>query len=470
MTSRTQSPASERGAVLVHTAFALLALVAFTTFVADYGVLWLSRRQAQNSADAGALAGALALAFDDPTDHTSAGLGKKNAHQLATTNLVYGGAPDVDIDNDIEILCPGCANQCPNGSPNTCIRVDVFRNQARGNPLPIFFGGLVGLSQQGIRATATAEITGANSIRCLLPFALADRWSDNTDNNIDDVSFPGDSNTGTDGWTPNDVFEGATTTPSGADFYTAPYVDNHTGWTVAGDYGRQMIVHAKHNQFSAGWSNIVNLPGSVGNDDTRYDIAYCNPTPVGIAAEDETCSGYSPGGTTVAQAAAGCLGVQTGWAQGPVGQGVSTGGGGDTSLVDQDPTAVWSDSVNAGPGGLAGGVVDGNGELNMNSPRIRPIVVFDITHYMNNSGCPSGGGSGCTVKVVNIVGFFVEGVCSDVKAAGRLDTGMDCFEGPGEHPSSQVVGRLMTIPGSNIDGGGDPVSDSTFVQIVRLIR
>ena len=41
----------ERGAVLVHVAIALVALIAFNGLVIDYGILWLARRQAQNSAD-----------------------------------------------------------------------------------------------------------------------------------------------------------------------------------------------------------------------------------------------------------------------------------------------------------------------------------------------------------------------------------------------------------------------------------
>ena len=56
---RDTSHSSERGAVLVHVAFAFLALLAFTTFVVDWGVFWLARRQAQNAADAGALAAAM---------------------------------------------------------------------------------------------------------------------------------------------------------------------------------------------------------------------------------------------------------------------------------------------------------------------------------------------------------------------------------------------------------------------------
>ena len=60
MTSGLSSRHSERGAILVQVALALLALVAFTMFVVDYGVFWVGRRQAQNAADASALAGALA--------------------------------------------------------------------------------------------------------------------------------------------------------------------------------------------------------------------------------------------------------------------------------------------------------------------------------------------------------------------------------------------------------------------------
>ncbi len=55
----------ERGAILIQVAISIMALTAFTAFVVDYGVLWVARGQAQNAADAGALAGAIALAFDD---------------------------------------------------------------------------------------------------------------------------------------------------------------------------------------------------------------------------------------------------------------------------------------------------------------------------------------------------------------------------------------------------------------------
>ena len=73
MTARkTSGVDGERGAVLIQVAVALLALLALSAFVFDYGVMWASRGQAQNSADAGALAGAISLAFDSPTDQTAA--------------------------------------------------------------------------------------------------------------------------------------------------------------------------------------------------------------------------------------------------------------------------------------------------------------------------------------------------------------------------------------------------------------
>ncbi len=56
-----QHAKSERGAILIMAAVCLFVLVAFSAIVVDYGILWTSRGQAQTSADAGALAGALAI-------------------------------------------------------------------------------------------------------------------------------------------------------------------------------------------------------------------------------------------------------------------------------------------------------------------------------------------------------------------------------------------------------------------------
>src|SRR5262245_29907584 len=77
---------SEGGAIIIHVAFALLALIAFSAFVIDMGVMWVSRRQAQNAADAGALAGAVAL-LRDGSSSTEAG---KSALQWSSNNAIFG--------------------------------------------------------------------------------------------------------------------------------------------------------------------------------------------------------------------------------------------------------------------------------------------------------------------------------------------------------------------------------------------
>ena len=152
-------------------ALALLALLALSAFVFDYGVMWSSRRQAQNSADAGALAGAISLAFDSPTDQAAA---RARAIAMATENQVWGQAPSV---TDGDVTFPVCPPGTP-GPTDTCVKVDVFRNQARGNALPTFFAHLVDITSQGVVATATAQVVPGSTTNCLRPWAVVDRWQE----------------------------------------------------------------------------------------------------------------------------------------------------------------------------------------------------------------------------------------------------------------------------------------------------
>ncbi len=89
---KRQSPASERGAILVYAALTVFVWLGLATFVVDYGVLWASRHQAQNAADAGALAGALARAYDD-FDDPPAALGPTVLSATASRTVTASGAP-----------------------------------------------------------------------------------------------------------------------------------------------------------------------------------------------------------------------------------------------------------------------------------------------------------------------------------------------------------------------------------------
>src|SRR6478672_5265330 len=149
-TKRVQQVMSdERGAVLVQVAIAILVLTAMATFVVDHGILWVSRGQAQNAADAGALSGAIARAYDELTDPpASNGKAYSSAIGAALANNVWTAAPTAQV-----------SWTCPAGVAGSCVRVDVYRNGEFGStPLPTIFGKLLNISSQGVRATATARV------------------------------------------------------------------------------------------------------------------------------------------------------------------------------------------------------------------------------------------------------------------------------------------------------------------------
>jgi hypothetical protein len=362
----------ERGAVIIHVAIALIALLAFTAFIIDYGLMWVSRRQAQNVVDSAALAGALASIHDGGTEAVV----NLAAQHFAASNPIWGQGNSA-ANVDVSLSGPGNSIP-PCGEDEGCVRVDVFRNTPdredviRGNSLPTYFAHLVGIDTQGVRATATAEIASGNAIKCLLPFGIIDRWADNYDELVDTTYYPNDGLMGTAGWTQNDKYQ-----PIEGDVYVPPYNQNpnHTGWTVGGDYGRQLIIkEGSMNNYSTGWARRIDLPDSTGANDYSWDIRNCNETPIGIATLEEPCA-PAAGGDTTGREINGCVSASTGMAQGPTVQ------NGITPLIQQDPNAAWS-STATGPSGQTGAVVDGDGELNMGSPRVRPIVVIDIDHYI----------------------------------------------------------------------------------------
>jgi hypothetical protein len=302
----------------------------------------------------------------------------------------------------------------------------VFRDTAHGNPLPMFFGPLVGLTKQDVRATATAQIADANAVRCALPWAVADRWAE---------TQPG-------GWTMQSVYQPP---PSGGDAYIAPYASGHTGWTIAGDYGRQLIVHMPTAGFRAGWAGAIGPTLLLGQK-----ISGCDETLVGIAQESETCVDAETK-TEVQQARDGCrvIGPWQPYLAWPA----------VAELVQQDSFARWDPTVQVGPpGSPPGGVVDNTDSINMSSPRIRPLPVFDLNYYLTSCS-PSS--LTCVVKIVNVIGFFVEGTC-DIVAATDCD--------PAIPLTDQVVGRIVHLPGAFVGPAGMPVHDSSFVKTIVLVR
>ena len=78
----------ERGISLLYVTFGFMAFFAATTLAIDVGMLTTARSQAQNAADAGALAGAIALALDDWDDRGPDGPAVQAAISAASENTI----------------------------------------------------------------------------------------------------------------------------------------------------------------------------------------------------------------------------------------------------------------------------------------------------------------------------------------------------------------------------------------------
>jgi Flp pilus assembly protein TadG len=431
----------ERGAILIQVTVAMLGLLAFLTLVVDYGVMWMSRRQAQNSADAGALAGAIALAFDDPTDFSDTGPAKQSAHVAALANKVFGVAPDNNVSTDITFYGPGHAALCPDGDVGaTCVRVDVHRTAARGNPLPTFFARLMSITSQDISATATAKVLSGASVTCMRPFAIIDKWDEfgahagehDYDHGVPDPDF--DPFTSTFDKYP--INGGGPPIPPEDDYYVnaANCQPNDplctpvagTGWrpfaddgVTPVDYGRMVEIHTgAQDQTSAGFFQPVRLhPGDAGATDYCNNIKSCDPA--------------------VSNAIGQTIFTENGNMVGPTDHCLFTD---PDSLYNKDPSAHWDPNF-FGPG--QGAVVSDDFAPNQ-SPRIVPLPVISPEEYFSTD--PNGHTS---LVIHNILGFFIEDQV-----------------GHGGHTVTR--GRLITVPADDV--GGSVISNSSFLRKIILIR
>src|SRR6187200_265306 len=94
---------NERGMSFVFVGMGFMAFLAATTLAIDVGMFMTARNQAQNSADAGALAGAVALAFDDFNNRAASGPAVRSALTASKSNTVVGGQVDVQ-PGDVQFL------------------------------------------------------------------------------------------------------------------------------------------------------------------------------------------------------------------------------------------------------------------------------------------------------------------------------------------------------------------------------
>src|SRR5436190_2362175 len=433
----------ERGAILIQVAISILALTGFTAFVVDNGVLWVARGQAQNAADAGALAGAVALSFDDvdypPTTTRPFNSAKLTALCASRSSSCPTAAP---FANPVWPSQTGASSwvdvffDCPPGFSGRCVRVNVYRNGSNGSvALPMFFGPLLGITSQGVRATASARVMNASAVNCMRPFSVADKWNEFY-SPIDQYNHY-DSTGNVLAGTPDQYLPPSS--GSAGSGYRAIGTPNDIGAQVTLMMGNP----TNNDPVMKGWSLPLRLPDGLGG--------YLS----GGNADQEAIAGCKAGTVTIGD----YLSLENGAMTGPTASGFR-------DLYDKDPGATFTTSTT--PPSVQGGCVPSCGPI---SPRIVPVAVFDMdefqwrratskwgaevytdanggTHLLPGGRCP-GTGNSC-VRVVNILGFFAASITN-----GNPKT---------------VIGNLMSVPGTLVSGTPGLSDDASFLHIVQLIR
>ena len=342
----------ESGMALVYMAIGFMTFMAASTLAIDVGMFMTARSQAQNSADAGALAGAVALAKNDWDDRTPTGPAVQGAISTAKKNIVIGTAPsvlatDVTFPND------------PSGNP-TRVHVKVYRTTGRDTAVRTLIGPLFGMPTVDIAASATAEVSPANAMTCVKPFMIPDKWAENVDKN--------GNPTGT--WSPSseyNAFDNKGVPMATPDVYRDANNSSYTGYTVANDVGKQLVLRAgTGDEINPSFYYSWKMPGDTGGDFYRQNIANCNTS-------------LMKWGDGITQ--------EPGAMAGPTIQGIE-------ELIAKDPSAQW-DSVckcviNSNFGGST-------------SPRVFPIPLYDPAYYAEGKA----NGRVADFRIANFLGFFV---------------------------------------------------------------
>jgi hypothetical protein len=336
----------ERGMSLVFVGVGFMAFLAATTLAIDVGMFATARSQAQNSADAGALAGAVALYFDDYDDRSTSGPAKQNAMVAARANQVISSEVDVTPADVTFPLSPA--------GLNNRVKVRVFRTGDRGNPVDTLMGRFFGVVDVDIEAEATAEASQANAMTCVMPFTIPDKWLEKQ----------------TPDWDADDTFEmwdhhGDPLDPADV-YYPATDKATYTGYNAERDKGTELMIRAgTGHDINPSMYFSYAIGGVTGASEYRWNIANCNQTIMGFGD---------------------LLLMEPGNMVGPTVDGVD-------ELLAKDPDAYWDKTYNKPVSKM------------YPSPRVVAIPLYDPVYY--DTGKKNG--RYADLKVANYLGFFITG-------------------------------------------------------------
>lgn len=372
----------ERGMSFIFVGMGFMAFLAATTLAIDVGMFMTARSQAQNSADAGALAGAVALLFDDFDNRSSSGPAVQSALEASRGNEVVGAQVDV-TPSDVTFLVG------PQGISNR-VRVNVFRTVARGNAVPTLMGRYFGVSRADVTATATAEASPANAMTCVKPFTIPDKWTERQD--------PG-------GWdslnSTFDMVNNKGVPLANPDVYVPADQTGYTGYDQERDRGMELMIRAgTGNNITPSFYFSYAMGDITGGSEYRWNIANCNTTMMGWGD---------------------LLLAEPGNMVGPTTQGID-------DLIARDTNAYWDRSANRAV------------STNNPSPRVIVIPVYDPVYY--DTGKRNG--RDADLKVANYVGFFVEGRSGN-NVYGRITPVSGLYRGNGGPAPSGAFPKAIRL-------------------------
>lgn len=376
MTRTLRLRRDESGMTYVFIGLGMMAFISASMLAIDVGMLMTARNQAQNSADAGALAGAVALFYDDYDDRSATGPAVTNAIAAAGANQVMSGVVSV-TPADVEFLNDAA------GEPNR-VKVSVRRTAGRKNPVATLIASYFKMKTADIGATATAEVAPTNAMTCVLPFTIPDKWIERQTPEWDeDDGFDVADNKGNPVANP-DVYNGPDD--------PAPY----TGYDAERDKGFVLTLKADNgSKIAPSFYQAWDFPGSnSGAEDYRANIGTCNTAVMGYGQEFVA----KPGNMV-----------------GPTQQGMN-------DLIARDPDAYW-DAPNKK-------VVSSMHP----SPRVVAIPLFDPVFY--DTGKRNG--RNASLKFVNYLGFFIEDMRGN-EVIGRITPIGGLRKGAGFGPSPTVA-------------------------------
>jgi Flp pilus assembly protein TadG len=338
----------ESGMSYVFIGLGMMAFLSASMLAIDVGMLMTARNQAQNSADAGALAGATALLFDNYTDRSASGPAVTNAINAATGNPVMAKNVSV-LPTDVTFPLD------PSGEPSR-VKVTVRRTASRGNPVSTLIAKYFGVTNTDIGATATAEVSQANAMTCVKPFTIPDKWNEAQ----------------TPPWSMDDTydaFDNKGRPLANPDIYIPATQPGYTGYNQESSRGQKLVLRAATGEnitVSFYFSLAMGKPVITGGAEYDWNIANCNKT-IYYWGDPLT---QEPGAMT-----------------GPTIQGAE-------ALIAKDPGAYWDTSTNRVKGSAYAA----------QSPRVFPIPLYDPIVY--DSGKRNG--RQADLVTANWIGFFLE--------------------------------------------------------------